>query len=194
MTFNTLNKKSLAWALLLTATLYIVRVMPAHAHLMMAQNGTLNIVDEGIYMVLSVPITAFPDIDQDYDDEVSLFEFNSRRNDITAQITRSIALNQAGVPVALKDLRLVPVRPHSKENVYLSQLIIMGRFDTPESTDALNLTVSLFGLSPDENTLKITAKRPQTAEESVVILTPSAPSSALFSSVIAQHQHASSLP
>lgn len=194
MTLNISNQRSLSIAALLTMFLSVMLIKPAQAHLMAAQNGTLNIVDDGIYMVVSVPITAFPNIDQDYDNEVSLFEFNSRRNDISAQIKRAISLDQAGAPIALNDLRLVPVRPQSKEQVYISQLIIMSRFDKPQSTDALRLTLSLFGPGPEARTLKITAKRSQTAEESVVVLTPSAPSSALFSSVIAQQQHPSSLP
>ncbi|WOJ97039.1 hypothetical protein R0137_00355 [Congregibacter brevis] len=186
--------RSFTTAVLLVLTLTVVLVKPASAHLMMAQNGTLNIVDDGVYMVISVPITAFPNLDQDFDDEVSLFEFNSRRNDITAQVKSSLALYQDENPVALKDLRLIPVRPHSKDEVYLSQLIVMGKFEAPQSQDALSFELSLFGLSPEEHTMKITAKRPKTGQEGIVVLTPTAPHSPLFSPVVAQQEHTASLP
>ena len=37
--------------------------LPAQAHLMEAQQGTLNIIDDRAFMVLSLPISAFEDID-----------------------------------------------------------------------------------------------------------------------------------
>ena len=194
MNATNFQSRSFTTAVLLALAFTVMLVKPASAHLMMAQNGTLNIVDDGVYMVISVPISAFPNLDQDFDDEVSLFEFNSRRNDITAQVKSSLALYQNANPVALKDLRLVPVRPHSKDEVYISQLIVMGKFEAPKAQDALSFELSLFGLNPDEHTMKITAKRPKTSEESIVVLTPTAPHSPLFPPVVAQQEHSASLP
>jgi hypothetical protein len=52
---------------LLSLTLNLIMGPVAHAHLMVAQHGTLNIVDDGVFMVLSLPISAFDGIDDDKD-------------------------------------------------------------------------------------------------------------------------------
>lgn len=39
----------------------------AQAHVILAQKGTLNIVDGGAFMVLSLPVSAFSGIDDDGD-------------------------------------------------------------------------------------------------------------------------------
>jgi hypothetical protein len=52
----------------------------AHAHLMVAQHGTLNIVDDGVFMVLSLPISAFNGVDEDSNGKISMLEFNNHRD------------------------------------------------------------------------------------------------------------------
>ncbi len=166
----------------------------ASAHLMVAQTGTLNIVGNDVFMALSIPSSALENVDQDDDQQISLFEFNSRRNDIIVQVQQAIGLETADAQAVLHDLRLVPVRPHSSDSVYISQVIVLGRFELPDSITALNFRMALFGDDAKESSMKITAKHPHSGQESVVLLTPSAPSSALFASVVAQQDHASSRP
>ncbi|WOJ92844.1 hypothetical protein R0135_13765 [Congregibacter variabilis] len=166
----------------------------AKAHLMVEQTGVLNIVGDDVFMALSIPVSALENVDQDDDQEVSLFEFNSRRNEIIAQIQTAIALETESVSADLHDLRLVPVRPHGHDSVYVSQVIVMGRFTLTGSIDALNFRLALFGKSPNERSMKITAKHPHSDTESVVVLTPSAPNGTLFASTVAQQSQASGRP
>jgi hypothetical protein len=166
----------------------------ASAHLMVAQTGTLNIVGNDAFMALSIPTSALENVDQDDDQQISLFEFNRRRNDIIVQIQQAIGLETKEASAVLHDLRLVPVRPHSNDSVYISQLIVMGRFELPNSIKMLNFRMALFGENPKESRMKVTAKHPHSGQESVVLLTPAAPSRALFTSVVAQQDHPSSRP
>ena len=46
--------------------------MTGSAHLMVPENGTLNFVDDNVYVVLSLPISAFKGVDDDNDGHVSL--------------------------------------------------------------------------------------------------------------------------
>jgi hypothetical protein len=64
----------------------------AQAHLMLAQHGTLNIVDDGAFMVLSLPISAFEGVDDDSDGKVSMVEFNNHRA-VVVEIARNMFLN-----------------------------------------------------------------------------------------------------
>jgi hypothetical protein len=57
-------------------------VQLAEAHLMVAQHGTLNVVDDGVFMVLSLPVSAFDGVDDDNDGKVSMLEFNNHRGAI----------------------------------------------------------------------------------------------------------------
>lgn len=179
-------KKRKILSLLSALFLSILWVNQASAHLMVAQTGTLNIVGGDAFMALSIPLSALENVDQDDDQQVSLFEFNSRRNEIITQIHTAIGLETKGSPAVLHDLRLVPVRPHSGDSVYISQLIVLGRFELADGMKALNFRMSLFGRNPEESSMKVTAKHPRSGQESVVLLTPAAPSSALFASVVAQ--------
>jgi hypothetical protein len=179
-------KKRKIRSLLSTLFLSLLWANQASAHLMVAQTGVLNIVGDDVFMALSIPVSALENVDQDQDQQVSLFEFNSRRNEIIAQIQTAIGLETKGSPAVLHDLRLVPVRPHSGDSVYLSQLIVLGRFELADGMKALNFRMSLFGSNPEESSMKVTAKHTRSGQESVVLLTPAAPSSALFASVVAQ--------
>ena len=51
--------------------LLLCAIAPAQAHLMVAQHGTLNLVGDGVYMVLSLPVSAFAGSDDDGDDKLS---------------------------------------------------------------------------------------------------------------------------
>jgi len=188
------QKKSKVDNLLSALFLSFLWVNQASAHLMVAQTGTLNIVGGDAFMALSIPVSALKNVDQDDDQQVSLYEFNSRRNEIITQIQTAIGLETKGSPAVLHDLRLVPVRPHSGASVYMSQLIVLGRFELADGMKALNFRMSLFGRNPEESSMKVTAKHPRSGQESVVLLTPAAPSSALFASVVAQQDQTSSRP
>ena len=181
-------------SLLSTLFLSLLWASQASAHLMVAQTGVLNIVGDDVFMALSIPVSALENVDQDHDQEVSLFEFNSRRNEIITQIQTAIGLETKGSPAVLHDLRLVPVRPHGGDSVYISQLIVLGRFELNDGMKALNFRMSLFGRNPEESSMKVTAKHPRSGQESVVLLTPAAPSSALFASVVAQQDQTSGRP
>ena len=46
----------------------------AHAHLMVTQHGSLNIVDDGAYMLRSFATSSFEGIDDNSDGDISLIE------------------------------------------------------------------------------------------------------------------------
>ena len=64
---------------LFLVTMCICVVPKAYAHMMVAQHGTLNVVNEVAFMVLSVPVSAFEGIDDDGDGQLSMEEFTQHR-------------------------------------------------------------------------------------------------------------------
>ncbi|WP_413699736.1 hypothetical protein ACLKMH_20465 [Psychromonas sp. KJ10-10] len=61
------------------ALLSIVSMSQSQAHIMIAQHGTLNIHDNIVFMVLSLPVSAFTGIDDDGDGMLSVNEFDTHQ-------------------------------------------------------------------------------------------------------------------
>lgn len=145
--------------LLFSSTLY--------AHVMVAQQGTLNIKEDGVYMVISVPVSAFSGIDDDEDGKLSSEEFALHRPAIIKTVQSNIMLKDETAELALKGLMLSPVLSHHAPNEPATQLVVMGRFSLDNANNTLEYQVNLFGKSVDEKKLKITVTRKQDASKQV---------------------------
>jgi hypothetical protein len=150
------------------------------AHLMVAQHGTLNIVDDGAFMVLSLPMSAFEGVDDDSDGKVSMVEFNNHRAAIVESVGQNVTLNNKEGNLSLQGIMLSPVVPHDSPEEAVSQLIVMGRFSLASAKGALRFQVGLFGKHSDEQLLKITMTRKSDNQEHVFELTPATPAGVLF--------------
>lgn len=168
-------------------------VTPARAHLMVAQHGTLNIVDDGAFMVLSLPISAFDGLDENADGRVSMLEFNNQRSVVVSLIRAHVVLTDAEGPAPLQGIMLSPVRPHGVNDASISELIVMGRFDVNQPDGELHFHVSLFGNGADEQSIEMTAKRQQNGQEHSFELTPDRRASTLFPTYVTQGDSAGPL-
>ena len=196
------NYKSLIkWAKMLLASLMISAAIVPHvsAHLMVAQNGTLNFKGNSVYMVLSLPVSAFENIDDDGDGKMSAAEFNKYKPTIMSAVKNNIRLSDKESPRPLQGLLLTPVASHTAEKAPTDQIIVMGRFALSTSTSSLSTTnekvdaansndlvfyIGLFGKKKDEKSLSLTATRKLTkgskAQKIKVELTPEKPEENLF--------------
>lgn len=84
----------------------------ASAHFMVAQHGTLNFVDDGVYMVLSLPMSAFSVEDIDGNGAISMVEFNTQRATVVAMLRRQVNLQDANGAIYLDGLMLAPELDH----------------------------------------------------------------------------------
>ena len=164
-----------------------VMVAPfANAHLMVAQHGTLNFLNDEVFMVLSVPMSAFKGIDSDNDGKVTMIEFNNHREAITKTVKASIALSDNNTALPLTGLMLSPVVHHHGTTQGITQLALMGRFKlaaTVNSPDALSLLkfhVDLFGNNQKERALEITATNTAANQKRVFTLTPKSNTALVF--------------
>lgn len=153
---------------------------PVKAHLMAAQHGTLNIVGDGVFMVLSLPISAFDGMDDDNDGNISLIEFNLHRGATVDSIRRNVTLSEAQKTVALEGIMLSPVVPHDAIAPSISQLTVMGRFTLKDTANVLRFSVGLYGRKAAEQSLEITATHKRDKQKTVFELTPTAPTAAFF--------------
>ena len=120
--------KSLLSGLLLCAAL----VPHASAHLMVAQRGTINIVGDGAFMVLSLPVSAFHNVDDDGDKKLSRAEFSKHRAALVMAVNEKVKLFEKDALRPLQGMILSPVTPHNNPFAAASQVVVMGRYQLEE--------------------------------------------------------------
>lgn len=170
---------------LLPATIFVILVnllfsSALYAHVMVAQQGTLNIKEDGVYMVISVPVSAFSGIDDDKDGKLSSEEFALHRPAIIKTVQSNIMLKDETAELALKGLMLSPVLSHHAPNEPATQLVIMGRFSLEKANSTLEYQVDLFGKGANEEKLKITVTRKQDTSKQVFEIDEKKPKIIIF--------------
>jgi HupE / UreJ protein len=157
------------------------------AHLMVAQRGTLNIVGEGAFIVLSLPVSALAGVDDDGDGKLSSAEFAAHSTEIIAAVVRDVKLTDAQGARALEGLMLSRSPPDDAPQAPATQIVALGRFALPSgTTDALALdpslrfAVNLFGRDTLERSFQVTVTRNQQTQ--LMLLTPDRPQRALLPS------------
>lgn len=145
---------------------------PVNAHLMEEQHGTLNFLNEDIYMVLSLPIGAFTQLDDDRNGEISMIEFNNHRTVIMNLVRSKVILSHANGTIKLEGVMLSPVISHNVSNHSISQITVMGKFTSKINPKELSLGINLFGKKRNEQSFTITASDKITNRKHVFLLTP----------------------
>jgi len=153
----------------------------SYAHVMVAQHGSLNIVDNGAFMVISLPVTAFKNVDDDNDGKLSAEEFSLHRANIASTVHEKITLSDNGNKIALQGMMLSPVNSHHTLQKPSSQLIVMGRYTLSSHNSQLQFEVDLFGVSPAEKEMKVTVTKKQNESREVIKLSPQQTNVSLFS-------------
>lgn len=158
----------------------------ASAHMMVAQHGTLNFVDGNIFMILSLPMSAFStigdiSIDDNSDGKISMIEFNKHRKPIVELIKNKVTLHQKSNALPLQGIMLSPVLSHENPKDSIVQLTVMGKFVRSSPSNALQFNASLYGTQPSEKTLEVTASIKAKNIKHTFKLSPEASGIELFS-------------
>ncbi|MFT5838407.1 MAG: hypothetical protein ACI9UT_000900 [Flavobacteriales bacterium] len=165
----TLNKYV---AVFLTVLLNIFTSQYSYAHVMVAQQGTLNFVDGAVYMVLSLPVTAFEGIDDNHDGKLSKAEFEHHQRSIAVIVQDKVVMSDSQGKLNLKGLVLSPISSHDSPKDSASQLIVMGKFELNDNVSSLHYQLSLFGNTASEQKIEITARYKARGLKQVMTFTP----------------------
>jgi hypothetical protein len=166
---------------LLVFVLAWASVSIAHAHLVVSQRGTLNIVGDGAYMVLSLPVSAMSGFDDDHDGLLSVDELRAHGASIESQIQQGVSLTSDQGRSALEGIMLNTAPPDSTPTAPSTHLVVLGRFAIPAQATSLKLALRLFGTRADEQTEQIAVTRG--AESQLITLTPEHPQGSVLPSV-----------
>lgn len=153
---------------------------PAVAHLMVAQHGTLNIVGDSVFMVLSLPISAFTGVDDDGDGKLSTVEFTQHRLAIVAAVNKQVQLLDKEDARPLEDMLLSPVASHDDAQAPTDQLVVMGRFALAKPDSELSFHVGLFGKKVEEQSFTVNYHRPPSLQKQQIVLTLEQPEGRLL--------------
>jgi len=167
---------------LLVSLLSLCTLSSANAHLMVAQRGTLNIVEDGAFMVISLPMSAFEGVDDDADGLLSDEEFTRHKQTLLQTVKQGIRLTDASGSHSLQGLMLSPSPTDDTHPDSTRQLIAMGRFQLDQSTVAMHLRMSLFGTGADEQVQYITVSRPADERRQLLVFSPQAQDHELMTS------------
>lgn len=172
------NSQLLRSSLVLLLSLMIST--PSIAHMIVAQHGTLNVVDDGVFMVLSLPVSAFENVDDDNDGKLSKIEFDLHRKTIVKVINENVVLKDRSGTLILQGMMLSPVTSHHSAKEPASQLMVMGRYALLDPNSALEYRIELFGSKSSEQLLEITATRKSDDKKQSIELTPTKSSVTFF--------------
>jgi hypothetical protein len=145
-------------------------VSVAQAHLVVSQRGTLNIVGDGAYMVLSLPVSALTGFDDNRDGLLSVGELRAHAASIESQIQQGVTLGSSQGPSRLEGVMLNTEAPESDPSAPSTHLVVLGRFAVPLQATELQLALHLFGTGADEQIEHIAVTRG--AESQLLTLTP----------------------
>lgn len=165
---------------LLAVLLAWASVSAAEAHLVVSQHGTLNIVGDGAYMVLSLPVSALTGFDDNHDSLLSVGELRAHTASIESQIKRGVTLGSSLGPSKLEGVMLNTEAPDSDPSAPSTHLVVLGRFAVPAQATELTFALHLFGTGADEQTEHIAVTRGD--ESQLITLTPEQPQGSVLPS------------
>ena len=159
--------------------LTLLGAAPAHAHLMPAKQGTLNVVGNAVFGVVSISVSSLHGFDDDHDGSLSAMELAVHGSALRIEIDRRFAITSGGSRGHTETLDVVLSPEHESASDVASHIIVLKHvvFETP--VQDLALACDLFGDETDERQLTITATRHRIAgaapDVEAAMLTPLSP-------------------
>lgn len=155
--------------------------LQALAHLMPAGRGTVNVVGERAYVVLSMPVAGFAQADRDGDKLLSTQELAAGRERLRAQFVAGVQLRSNGVVGQWQDVMLSlptadePGSPPSPELMVMA----VASLAAPQATLALASRLWGEGAGPIKITATVSEGAATLAEETALI-SPAQPVATFF--------------
>ena len=160
-----------------------------HAHLMPAQQGTINLAGSAAFVVLAVPVSALDGVDDNRDGRLSETELMHHRDSLVAQVGSRFGICEGAVraPVQVLQVLAEPDERHAaggeattQRNAGAGHFLVLMRHSLTNEGAALTVETDLFGQLPSEK--QLTLKLSKGDETEAAVLTPLHPSHRLFKS------------
>ncbi len=156
----------------------------AFAHLLPAQNATLNIIGDAAFCVVSVPTSALQGVDDDADGLLQPAEIQRHNLEIVRQFEARFRVTDGKTPGKTALSWIVPVQADETTDD-ASYLVMMHRVNFPQAISKPIITTDLFGSKPSEQQITVTATRDfaSLAQKNAAALNPPAAQTPAVASV-----------
>jgi hydrogenase/urease accessory protein HupE len=185
-----LRRRSVAWVRLGILLGFLFPAVPVAAHMMPAQQGTLNVLGSAVFVVLSVPVSTLSGVDDDSDGRASDSEVQRHQSVISAQVNRRFRLSADGLPAAeqsaVQEVVLIRAEPDDRSDASstgAAQILVLLKTTFLSPPPVLRLWTDLFGSAAGEGQLTIRATR-QGSQAEVAVLRPLAAEHRFFRSPV----------
>ncbi|MCG7536572.1 hypothetical protein [Pseudoalteromonas sp. OOF1S-7] len=128
----------------------LVTSTAACAHLMVAEQGTLNFDESGAYLVVAIDPSGFPDADADKNGHLSVQEFKGAHRDIFDAIQQQIFMTQGETIQYIEGLILSPQTAHHGDQTEIDQIVVMGKFVGVDHKQGLRFHNGFYGKGNDK--------------------------------------------
>lgn len=172
-------------AVVLWTAMLLLLAGQVHAHMMVAQKGTLNFDGRGAYLLVSLPVSAFTGHDDDGDQRLSSPELQRHAATLQQQLSAGLQLWVGEQPVPFEPLLLNTAPPDETPLAAATHMVAMGRYVLPhgigqDGSASYRFSVGLFGQAADEQQLDLAFTRQ--GQSQTLSFTPDTPDRALFTS------------
>ena len=159
------------------------------AHLMPAQQGTVNLQAKAAFVVLAVPVSAMPQFDDNRDGRFSAQEMAAHRDDIEAQVQAGFQLFDAAQSLQLDFIQASEEQHESVDasgvpdaeplvTAGAQHFLVLMKWSWTREDAHLRLQLNLFGKESAEQQFSIKILRDKQTE--VAVLTPHHPEHVFF--------------
>ncbi len=152
--------------------------VPAQAHLMPAQQGSVNLKGNAAYVALSVPVSALHGFDDDQDHRLSVAELQRHQDSLREQVDAHLWVSsaQGAAQTVRVDVMLSP--GHDDQPDVSDQLLVLKHARFREVPDTLTVHNGLWGT--DGTGQRITLKASRGDETEAAQLTADRPAFVFF--------------
>lgn len=160
--------------------------LPAAAHLMENQQGTLNLVDARGYLVISLPVSALRGVDDNRDGRLDSRELQRHGGSIERDLRSRVRISDGGVAAPLEGVLLnLSADEQHREGGPATHLVMLAVAMFPQPPSRPQLELRVFGRSSAEQSYRFVATRRSAAgrnEEDLRQFTPRSPRHEFFDS------------
>ena len=167
--------RSFFWVIVLS-----LHVSSAGAHLLPVLSGTLNVIEQNVYVVLSLPASAFRELDIGPDGSLDIDQYHRVEESLTAQIKQGLRVDSDDQAPELMEL-MTHVSPRDRKSpTDQDALVVMLEYRFVATPKTVLIKTNLFGDRASEQQLTIKAQMGEDIDTAV--LTPLQDSHVLFQS------------
>jgi len=164
------------WLRRLLAGALLAAAAPAMAHLMPAQQGTVKLVDDFAFVVISLPVSALGG-DDDRDGLLSVKELERNYFAMQKRVEQGVRMADGDQPAKLVLVQLV-ADEHIRQGGGGAHISTILRFNFPAAPTRARIEVDLFGSGAGERQFAMRGRTGTQTE--AILLTPLKPSHQLF--------------